>query len=142
MSQLPLALSERIVGSYLDGEGTMEEIADRFRVHRNTVYNLTKRFRERHTLAPRPYRRGPRPLLTDEVLAALEDLVIDQNDRTQAEYAELLKERSGVALSKRSISRALHRLRMSRKKKRWEPTRASTPSPLPSESPSWATWAR
>ena len=122
MNPYPEALTKRILEVYREGGGSMEEVAARFLVHRNTVYNLTKRFRSTGTLAPLPHGGGPDPLLTPEVLAHLQELVDQKNDRTQAEMAEQMKGSFGIAISRRSVSRGLQRLHITRKKKRFMPT--------------------
>jgi transposase len=117
MSAYSQDLRQRIVDAALAGEGSVRELADRFRVSPNTVQNYITLWRETGNVAPRPRRNGPVPRIPDEQLERVRSLISRQNDRTLAEYTELWTKRYRVAVSKSAFARALQRARVTRKKK-------------------------
>ena len=66
-------------------------------------------------LEARPMRGGPRPMIRDEIEAALKHLVKDTNHLTLAEYRDRLAEETGVRVHPWTVGRALRRLRLTRK---------------------------
>src|SRR5262245_11812177 len=117
MKPYDLDLRLRIVAAYFGGEGSIRELAERYDVAATTVQNYVTRWRRTGSCAPAPHGGGsPRRLQpTDE--RALRALVATQNDRTDAEYAALLAQRTGRVVSRRTLNRAWPRLGITRKKK-------------------------
>lgn len=72
-------------------------------------------------MAPIAQRHGPLPKVCGEAEAALRVRVDEQNDRTLAEYADALAERTGVRSSTSALDRAFRRLKLPRKKRRSGP---------------------
>lgn len=118
MNATSLELRELIVDAYERGEGTYEEIGERFRCGKATVERLVKRWRETHSLEVVYERVGPPAKIPDEELPVLKAFVLDgRADMT----AECLKDAwctlKGVVLSRSSMVRALLKLELSRKKR-------------------------
>jgi transposase len=110
-------LRRRIVEAYEAAEDSMRGLAERFCVSPTTVQAYVRRWRETHSLEPSPRRYGPRPLIPDAHLDRVRRLVDAQNDATLEEYAVRYTARYGVPIRKSAFARALHRARLTRKKK-------------------------
>jgi len=117
MGPYSLDLRRRIVDAYRAGEGTVNELADRFAVHRNSVLNYLARFRKTGDVVPRAHGGGVAPRIADEELGNVLEVMGEKDDRTWAEGARRYRERYGVEVSRSTFGRALHRSGMSRKKK-------------------------
>ena len=115
---------------YDEGE-PVEEIAGRLQVSRQTIYNWIDRFQQRAEgdLAARlrDADRAGRPPSALGIIDPLVDALIDQDPRsygyqtnvwTAALLQQHLRERHGVDVSQKSISRALARLRVRWKRPR------------------------
>jgi transposase len=122
---LSLDLRTRIVAAHHAGEGSQRALAARFAVGHTSVARYLARDKA-GDLAPTPGKRGRKPLLDDAALALLAQLVAEHPDDFDHELAERLCERTGVAVSARTINRALHALKLTRKKSRSAP-RSKTP---------------
>ena len=61
MKALSMDIRERIVGAYERGEGTQEEIGERFGVSRALVSKLVRQKRKLGTLEPQVHRCGRKP---------------------------------------------------------------------------------
>ena len=116
-------LRAKIVTLYEQGAGSIRQLAKRFQVSPDCVRRLLNHDRAHGQVAPLPYRRGPKPRLKrahDEVLKAL---VEADNDATLNDLARRLKQATGVEVSASTISRALSRLNLSRKKRVSKPVK-------------------
>ncbi|MEL6349207.1 MAG: helix-turn-helix domain-containing protein, partial [Myxococcota bacterium] len=58
-------LRQRVVTAYHDGEGTYDELAERFDVNRNTVWSWVKLEKETGSLEPRTANNGRPKKLSD-----------------------------------------------------------------------------
>src|SRR5664279_3708564 len=106
-------LRRRVVDAVERREGSMRQIARRFVVSLSFVVRLMRRRRDTGSIAPKPYRGGRRPALGPMEQERLRALIREQPDATLAE----LRDRLGVACSLMAVSRALRRLKITRKKK-------------------------
>ena len=108
-------LRERVLAACEAGAGSQAEIARRFRVGERTLQRWLQAARGEGRRGPKvPARsRG----LVGGAVAALAQLVDEQNDATLAEYADRLAERTGVRRSLAAVCRALQRLGLRWKKK-------------------------
>lgn len=114
----------RVIAAWQSGEhGSWEELAATFRIGRATVNRLIRRFRETGSVEPAPHAGGPGPLIPEESLLAVWELVQDRPDATVEEFADEYAKLTGVRVSRATMGRALERLSLSRKKR---------PSPRPS----------
>jgi transposase len=111
---------QRIKEAYEAGKATQEEIANLFGVCRNTVSRLWVAFQTTGSIEPKTgVVRGKPPLLNQESLSLLREVVLANNDSTDQELATLLVKRGGPSVSPRTINRALHKLGFTRKKRRF-----------------------
>ena len=90
----------------------MRRIAQRFLVNVSTVVRLLKRYRQTGSAKPKPHAGGRRSALGPDDLERLRELIRQQPDATLDE----LRDRLGVGCSRMAISRALKKLRITRKK--------------------------
>ena len=102
---------------------THRAVATRFAVGESTVRHWLRRERLTGRTTARP-NRGGRPKLDATGDATLRALVAERNDRTLAELATGLRERTGVGVSIMAVWRACERLALRRKKKEPRPRRA------------------
>jgi transposase len=105
-------LRERVIAACDCGEGTREQIAQRFCVSVAWVYKLLARRRETGSIAPKPHGGGQPPAFQGETAERLRKAVEDCPDATLEE----LRQAAGVACGTSAVFRALNRLGLPRKK--------------------------
>jgi transposase len=106
-------LRQRIVETARRGDGTLSQIAERFLVSVSFVTRLLQLHRTTGSVEPRPHGGGPPAVLTPEDLERLRELIEQRPDATLEECRKHL----GSSCSLATISRALFRLGLPRKKK-------------------------
>jgi transposase len=107
----------RIIAA-VDGGMSRSEAARLFGVGRATVKRYLALRRETGALAPRP-RRGPPPLKTAALAAALPARLASHPDATLAEHCAWYEETSGVRVADTTMSRVIFKhLGWTRKKSR------------------------
>jgi transposase len=106
-------LRQRIVETARRRDGTLSQIAERFLVSVSFITRLLQLHRTTGAVAPRPHGGGHPPVLTPEDLQRLRELIDDRPDATLEECRQHL----GSSCSLATISRALSRLGLPRKKK-------------------------
>ena len=106
-------LRKRILETIQRGDGSLRQIARRFLVSVSFITRLLQLHRSTGSLEPRPHGGGNPPILSPEDLQQLRELVQKQPDATLEE----LRQRLGVSCSLMTISRALRKLGLPRKKK-------------------------
>jgi transposase len=109
-------LRKRIVDAYHKGEGSLQDLATRFKVAPKTVQNYLKRKRETGSVEPRPHGGGPAPKLDDAGVRELRTVVEEKNDRTLDEIAKELDRRCKVRVGRSTVWRIVERLGITRKK--------------------------
>lgn len=113
---LSLDLRQRIVDAYTNNEGSQRQLAQRFRVGKATVERLLKRQRQTGSLHPKPHAGGRRPLITREHKALIQGWLDNNPDLTQAQIAERFTAETGIAVVRSTVTQALKRLGITRKK--------------------------
>ena len=109
-------LRERIVDAYHKAEGSVRELAKRFKVAPKTVQNYLNRKRKTGSVEPRPHGGGPTPKLDDAGVRELRTVVEEKNDRTLDEIANELERRCKVRVGRSTVWRIVERLGITRKK--------------------------
>ena len=118
---LSLDLRQRAVQSYLEGEGTQREIAQRFCVSERSLRGWVALQRAGESLAALAPTGGcGHAKLTDDHRDALWRWLHAQNDLTCAELATKLLDAFGLRITPSQLSRRLKRWGWTRKKKRWD----------------------
>jgi transposase len=123
MNAYSMDLRKRVAAAVDHHEGSLREIARRFRVSLSFVTRLLAKRRRTRSLAPRPHGGGHPPALNRAGLSRLRRLVRKQPDATLEELAS----RVGVRCSRMAIFRALLKLRITRKKKSLHAQERDTP---------------
>lgn len=90
MSTLSLDLRQRILDSYDAGEGTRQNIADRYRVSLGMVKKLLSQRKRTGDIAPRHACSGRKPYFTPKRRMQIKALIDEQPDITLEEIREQL----------------------------------------------------
>lgn len=123
MKAYSLDLRQKIVEAYLNKQGSMQQLAERFNVARSFVQKLIKRYQDEGTLAPKPCGGKVPPKLSPEYWSVVQELVEADNDATLKELCEQLEHRTGVRISISVLCRLLQKLKLTRKKSRSMPSK-------------------
>lgn len=111
-------LRQRIVDAYRNCEGSVRELAVRFKVAPRTVQNYLNLVRDTGSVEPRPHGGGSASKLDDAGMREVRAVVAEKNDRTLAEIAGELDRRCDVRVGVSTVWRILRRLGITRKKRR------------------------
>lgn len=125
---ISMDLRKRIVAAYKRGEGTYEQLADRFDVGRATVSRLLRRAREGRSIERDPPGGGNPPRIARDEYPALRSLVREMPSATRRELADAWKERFGVSVSEAAMGRTLRAAGFTRKKRDFAPKSSSVPT--------------
>lgn len=128
----PMELRERVVGAYHDGEGSFQELAERFRIGSATVNRWVALERQTGSVSPRPRTSGGHNKV---IRAEGEQFIIqvfdDVPDSTIAELVAAYAEEFGVQVGRSTMDRRVRQLGFTRK-------RGPSVHPLPNG----RTWSR
>src|SRR5512135_3313616 len=113
MGPYSIDLRERVVAAVDAEEGSLRQLARRYRIGTSTITRWLRRRRRCHTLAPKPHGGGHPAALDAAARRRLRAAVRKQPDATLVELAQ----RIGVRCSRMAIFRTLRKLRISRTKK-------------------------
>ncbi len=116
MNSYSLDLRQKIVDCYENKEGSIRQLAKRFKVSPDCVRRLLKRFSEEGTIEPKSYSGGNPALLESSHLEVLTTLVEEDNDATLPQLAQRLEAQTNLKVSTSTISRGIKKLNLTRKK--------------------------
>ena len=116
MQAYSLDLRRRIVDAYEQGQGSIAEVAEQFSVSTYFVKKMLRQWRQTGDLTPLPHGGGKPPSLTPRQRLLLKRKVQQQSDLSLAELQQLLSEQESVDIHLSTISRALARIGLPRKK--------------------------
>jgi transposase len=116
MRAYSLDLRRKVVAAYERGQSTIDEIAALFSVGPTFVKKMLRLHREGGDLSPLPHGGGHTPKLSDKNLQMLRAEIARNNDVTIEALRESLRMKAGVDVSQPTVSRALARLNLPRKK--------------------------
>ena len=111
-----LDLRQRVLAAYEAGEGSFRQLAERFAVSLSFVRDLRRRVREEGRADPKPHGGGARPLLNAAAHERVRRLCAKHPDATVLRLCELYEKRYRLRVNRSSMSRALARLELTRKK--------------------------
>jgi len=114
MSAFSMDLRERVVSAYDSGEGTMESLAERFKVSYSWVKKILRRRRETGSMAPLRI-KGRKPAIEGAKVERLHELLKQFPDITLTDLREALE----VSCSLVAIHYTLKRLGYRRIKKHY-----------------------
>src|SRR5687767_14780516 len=107
---------ERLLLTCERGKLSRAKIAAMFQIAASTVYRWLETWRTEQRRAAKPHAGGPEPRLDAAALDELKAIVAEANDLRLAEHATKLSARTGVTASGPTVSRALKKLGLLRKK--------------------------
>jgi transposase len=110
-------LRVRIVDAYAQGEGTYQELAQRFNVGEATVRRYVARQEERGSVEPDPHGGGTVAKIGPDDLQALCELVAESSDDRIEDLARKWS-KNRKKLSYAAMQRGLKRFGITRKKRR------------------------
>ena len=117
MRAYSLDLRQKVVAAVQRGDSTIEEVAASFGVGQTFVKKMLRQHRETGDLSPRPHGGGHVPRLSAKHLKMLSAEVARRPDQTVEALREHLYEHAQLSVSAPTVSRALSRLDLPRKKK-------------------------
>jgi len=109
-------LRRRVVAAAQEGGQSRGTVARRFAVGRSSVDRWVETAEIEGRMEAKPMRGGPRPMIRDEIEAALKDMVKSANHLTLAEYRDRLADKTEVRVHPWTVGRTLRRLGLTRKK--------------------------
>jgi transposase len=119
MRSYPVELRERVVKAVEEREGSIEAVAKIFSVGTTFIYKMLRQKEETGSLSPKPHGGGFAPLIDEPELKELRHLVEEQPDATLEEFRDRLRQRAQVDASLPMVCRALQKLSLPRKQKRF-----------------------
>jgi transposase len=111
MKPYSMDLRQRVAQAVEQREGSFRQLARRFCVSPSFITRLLALRRQTGSLAPRPHRGGPPPLLDPQKIQRLQQMLHDTPDALLDELAQRL------GCSRMTVWRALRKLKITRKKK-------------------------
>lgn len=117
MKAYSLDLRAKVLEAYLQKEGSIRQLAQRFKVSARFVWELIHRFRRTESYAPKPHGGGNPACITPSQYEIIADLVKQHPDATLKELCEHLQEKCQITPSKSSMQRVLDKLQLTRKKR-------------------------
>ncbi len=108
---------EKIIAAYRNGQGSLRKVAKQFSVSTATVWLLWQRYLATGSVNPKPHTGGRDSVMTPYRLEVLRGLVKEKNDSTLEELRDKFHEATGLRMSCGTISMALKKLGLPRKKK-------------------------
>ena len=117
MKAYSLDLRQKVLAAALRGDRTIREVAESFGVGTTFVDKVLALHRAGEDLAPRPHGGGYPARLLPRHERLLRAEVRRRKDATLEELRDHLEKRDGLSVSASTISRALIRLGLGRKKK-------------------------
>lgn len=125
MKAYSIDLRQRVVGAYEQGEGTMAELAELFRVSTFFIVKMLGLHRRGESLEPKPHGGGAPAALNDDQREVLRAAVSERPDATLKELQKVLATQGRVQVSEATICRELQKLNLPRKKKVLWPVNAT-----------------
>jgi transposase len=119
MRGYPIELRERVLRAVERREGSINEVAVLFRVSPGFIFKLLRQKKATGSVALKPHGGGHRPTLGAAQLKELHRLVEAQPDATLDELRQQLQEKAQVHPSRPTLCRALQKLGLRRKQKRF-----------------------
>jgi transposase len=118
MKAYSLDLRTKILTAYQHEEGSIRQLAQRFKVSPRFVGELVVCFHRTGGCLPKPHGGGNPPCIAQSQYASLLGVVQAHPDATLKELCRLFEDSAHVVASKSSMQRTLATLQLTRKKRR------------------------
>ncbi len=115
MKALSIDLRQRIIDAVKNDKQTPDEVAQRFKVCRASVYNLLQLNRDLGDLRPLTT-TGRKPRINQEQQILLEQQIKAHPDATLEDHCQLWKKSTGVTMCLATMHNSLKRLKITLKK--------------------------
>jgi transposase len=119
MTPYSIDLRQKIIAALDRGVGSQRTVAELFGVSLSFVERLLQRQRATGTLAPRPHAGGPPRCLDETDERLIRQCLEQQPDLTLDELRQTLAQQNGKSVSRATLGRAVQRLNLPRKKRRF-----------------------
>lgn len=116
MKAYSLDFRQKIVDCYEKGGISQRQLAKRFCVAPSFIIKLLKQYKQTRELSPKPRPGRPRKLNVEHH-RTVQEWIEEQPDLLLSEVSERLTQQFSVEVSESTLSRTMHRLGLSRKKK-------------------------
>ncbi len=110
-------LRTRVLTTYLEKQGSMRQLAERFIVSLTFVFDVIKNFRQNGHINPKPHGGGNKPAINEEGRKILSEIIDKKPDMTLKELCEYYEHATGKKVSKSAMDRTLKKMKITRKKK-------------------------
>jgi len=120
MNPISTDLRQRIINAVQIDKNTPAQASKRFVISPASAYRFLEQHRNQGTLQPATRTQAPR-CITAEELPRLQRQLEAHNDATLEEHRQLWTEQTGITVSVSTMHRALKRLSISFKKRRFNP---------------------
>ena len=127
MRAYSIDLREKVVEAYDREVGSQRHIAEIFGVSRSFVEKLLHRRRTTGDIAPLPHGGGGKPVLDDEALSLVSQLVEEEPDATLEELCEAVHRERGIRVSLSNMCTRLKHMGLARKKRHSMPRSGTAP---------------
>jgi transposase len=117
MKAYSLDLRAKVLEAYLQKEGSIRQLAQRFKVSARFVWALIHRFRHTESYAPKPHGGGNPACIHPLQYVIIADLVKQYPDATLKELCGYFQEKCQITPSKSSMQRVLDKMQLTRKKR-------------------------
>lgn len=117
MRAYSIDLREKIVKLYQEGKISQRQLAKQFDVALSFIEKLIKQYRQTGNIEPKKRTEQTPTKLNHEQIRVLEKLVEENNDATLDELSQMLKEHTGVLISRVTVDRMLKKLNLTLKKR-------------------------
>ena len=117
MKPYSLDLRKRIIETKLETNEPDRQIAERFKVSRSWVNKVVRQYKQTGNYDILPHGGGSQPLLNQEQINIVIELVKEDNDLTLQQLSNRLMEKTEVRASIYILCRLLQKLKLTRKKK-------------------------
>ncbi|QBQ54931.1 transposase [Nitrosococcus wardiae] len=125
-----LDLRQKVIEAYRNKEGSIRQLATRFKLSKNTVSGFLRRFRETGTVHPKRREGVGHPAKIDEPRAQyLAEVLQREPDLTLQELCQRFEVRFGETISTSAMDRGLKKHRITRKKNVLRSQKAHAPGP-------------
>jgi len=121
-----LDLRQKIINTYETEKITQKNLALRFVASQRFITKLLRQYRETGDIAPKPFAGGVKLKLKPEHLEILAQLIEENNDATLEELCGLLKEKTGITISRATLGRMSQKINFTWKKKTLHPSEKET----------------
>jgi transposase len=125
MKAYSVDLRANVLEAYLQQEGSIRQLAQRFKVSARFVWELVHRFRQTESYAPKPHGGGNPSCINPAQYGFISDLVKQYPEATLKDLWEYFQKKCQITPSKSSMQRVLDKLQLTRQKRHSMPQRVT-----------------